>query len=128
MSQNSKSSESPICNKCGERCYGEGLLNQTVTGGYFSHSMGDMNSDRFSLCEGCLWEIFQTFKTPPVFVDHLECSYTYAEWQKQQPLHKKRMTSDPCWQQKAEYFVNEHPKDGDSSDSVDAGKATTKDR
>jgi hypothetical protein len=64
-----------ICNKCGQAFkvgpYGgfEGLEEAEVTGGYGSNHIGDGNRYRFSICEKCLLELFQTFVVPPCFYD-----------------------------------------------------------
>lgn len=59
-----------ICNVCGNSCKDregmnyEGLLEASVQGGYAS-KLGDMLTYTFSICEGCLENIFKTFKHPP---------------------------------------------------------------
>lgn len=84
-----------LCNKCGESCIPPscrsrmeadehsvenfhditmkfellnvyGLAEATVEGGYDSHPLSDMTRYTFSLCEGCLHELFKTFKIPVV--------------------------------------------------------------
>lgn len=66
-----------FCNKCGESCcplkireqpsregYLYGLIEQTVSGGYYSHVLSDCVNYTFSLCEACLSNLFDTFKIP----------------------------------------------------------------
>lgn len=67
------------CNKCGTDlrsldttedgrtiCNGYfGLVDATVSGGYFSEHLSDCTNYRFSLCEKCLVALFDTFKTLP---------------------------------------------------------------
>lgn len=60
-----------LCNKCGESCKSEmgsfyGLIEAVVTGGYESSHLGDCTVYKFSLCEGCLQSIFDTFKHDPL--------------------------------------------------------------
>jgi hypothetical protein len=63
--------EDIFCNKCGISCKSEwgnsfyGLIEVVVTGGYESTHLGDMSEWCFSLCEGCLDELFKTFKHDP---------------------------------------------------------------
>lgn len=61
-----------ICNKCGLSCKKSndcndfyGLIESSVTGGYFSDFLEDDIKYTFSLCEKCLSEIFTAFKEPP---------------------------------------------------------------
>lgn len=42
-----------------------GLPNAVVTGGYFSSHLSDLLAYRFSLCEGCLLNLFGTFQKKP---------------------------------------------------------------
>ena len=55
------------CNKCAAYLYDEhcgeiyGLHNATVTGGYCSNYLSDMVEYKFSLCEECLKELFESF-------------------------------------------------------------------
>lgn len=41
-----------------------GLIEQTVSGGYDSYALEDLQKYTFSLCEGCLKELFDAFKIP----------------------------------------------------------------
>lgn len=43
-----------------------GLIEATVSGGYDSNALEDMESYTFSLCEPCLKVLFDTFKHPPL--------------------------------------------------------------
>jgi hypothetical protein len=65
-----------LCNKCGGSCEVKtnefidypifsGLLEVEAIGGYFSELLGDMEAQRFSLCEKCLMELINSFKIPP---------------------------------------------------------------
>lgn len=66
-----------LCNKCGESCVPlplrpnniiskdfYGLIEATVSGGYYSYALSDCCNYTFSLCEGCLKELFDSFKLP----------------------------------------------------------------
>lgn len=66
-----------FCNKCGESCIPSllrsdnifpkdfyGLIETTVSGGYYSDALSDCCNYTFSLCEGCLIELFDSFKLP----------------------------------------------------------------
>lgn len=65
------------CHKCGKSCkladerFGDkpilgGLIGAFVHGSYFSdHGLFDCNEYRFSICELCLVEMFDTFAIPP---------------------------------------------------------------
>ena len=69
-----------LCNMCGESCLASehkalpdehpnrrefyGLIEKEISGGYSSTHLGDMTSYRFSLCEGCLRKVFDSFKIP----------------------------------------------------------------
>ena len=66
--------EDILCNKCGKSCIpgkydevydGYGLIEKTVIGGYWSPELYDDVSYTFSLCEGCLRELFDSCKIPP---------------------------------------------------------------
>lgn len=62
------------CNKCGESCLvfsslslapqSYGLINTSVSGGYYSSHLVDGVTYNFSICEKCLKEIFEGFKVP----------------------------------------------------------------
>lgn len=58
-----------ICNKCGKSCKMEhgfyGMVEATVTGGYESEHLGDLSKRTFSMCEGCLVALFETFEIKP---------------------------------------------------------------
>ena len=63
-----------ICNKCGKSCKEAepvdmvdycGLIEVTVSGGYFSPALNDGTHYTFSMCEHCLKELFETFKIEP---------------------------------------------------------------
>lgn len=69
-----------LCNKCGDSLVPEGsqssddfygLVETIVTGGYFSTHLIDGATYTFSLCEGCLSELFKTFKYPTYQNNHL---------------------------------------------------------
>lgn len=73
-----------LCNKCGESCQPKdaseregqflgwyGLIEATVGGGYYSTHLDDGFEYTFSLCEPCLYELFQTFKLKPSPFDAL---------------------------------------------------------
>jgi hypothetical protein len=67
------------CNKCGENmkrfstdadgetfCVGYyGLVDAELSGGFYSDPLSDCTTYRFSLCEKCVMELFETFKVPP---------------------------------------------------------------
>lgn len=64
-----------ICNKCGKTCMKVlvkesnlkepyGLVEETVTGGYWSDDLEDLTKYTFSLCEKCLSELFDSFVVP----------------------------------------------------------------
>lgn len=67
------------CNKCGADCQRfvkdidgnkfsvgyYGLIDANVHGGFESDHLSDCVEYTFSLCEKCLKELFDTFKTPP---------------------------------------------------------------
>jgi len=68
--------ESYLCNNCGESlipldmekdCKPSpyGLVEKTVSGGYFSDYLWDCTTYTFSLCEKCLRDLFDQFKIPP---------------------------------------------------------------
>lgn len=70
-----------LCNKCGESCrvsgtdedpIFEGIVEYTVAGSYFSKTLEDMTQYTFSMCGGCLKQMFETFKHP---VDRQEYSF-----------------------------------------------------
>jgi hypothetical protein len=56
-----------LCNKCGSTCFPNdaqepyGLIEAEVIGGYFSTSLQDCMRYKFSLCEKCLKELFDSF-------------------------------------------------------------------
>lgn len=60
------------CNKCGGSCKVDGapgqygLIKQSVHGGYGSTALSDMTEYRFSMCEQCLSDLFESFKIPVV--------------------------------------------------------------
>lgn len=68
-----------LCNKCESdlmlydtNAYGDkipvgyhGLVDAVVNGGYYSEHLSDTVTYRFSLCEKCLLELFETFKKAP---------------------------------------------------------------
>lgn len=68
-----RSNSSYICNKCGNSlCFGHedwisphGLVDLAVSGGYHSEHLLDCTSYKFSLCEKCIREIFESCKIPP---------------------------------------------------------------
>jgi len=59
-----------ICNQCGCTLKNphspnfEGLVETVVEGGYAS-KLGDLTRFVFSICEGCLIQMFKSFKHPP---------------------------------------------------------------
>ncbi len=60
------------CNRCGDSLQPDehtddpyGLVEARVEGGYHSHHLFDLTSYTFSLCEGCLREMFDLFVIPP---------------------------------------------------------------
>lgn len=68
--------ESYLCNNCGDSlipldmekdCKPSpyGLVEKTVSGGYFSDYLWDCTTYTFSLCEKCLRNLFDQFKIPP---------------------------------------------------------------
>ena len=62
--------EDIICNKCGKSCKSTnedyyGLIETSVTGGYYSTHLEDMTTYTFSLCEVCLRGMFKSFKVKP---------------------------------------------------------------
>lgn len=67
-----------FCNKCGNLLYNnEGLVDPNISGGYFS-ILGDMVNVKFSLCEICLWKLFNEFKILPKFYNYennKECKF-----------------------------------------------------
>lgn len=68
-----------ICNKCGDDCQKldsdmdgnefsvgyYGLIDAEVSGGYYSDHLSDCVNYKFSLCEKCVKEMFDTFKVKP---------------------------------------------------------------
>jgi hypothetical protein len=62
-----------ICNKCGKSCKTDGkstsenygLIDAKVNGGYYSEKLEDGCSYSFSLCEPCLWDLFESCKVKP---------------------------------------------------------------
>lgn len=48
-----------------------GLIEQTVRGGYDSYALEDLEKYTFSLCEGCLKELFDAFKIPVAQSEYL---------------------------------------------------------
>ncbi len=46
-----------------------GLIEVTVSGGYHSFTLEDLTQYTFSMCEGCLKKLFDTFKIPPETLD-----------------------------------------------------------
>ena len=72
-----------ICNKCGESCIPPqlrsitdgndfyGLIEKTVSGGYYSHALSDCENYTFSLCEVCLKNLFDSFKIPVETKQHI---------------------------------------------------------
>lgn len=59
--------EDVFCNKCGMSCRGHignlnGLIEATVSGGYDSTHLDDGDVYTFSLCEGCLKALIDSFK------------------------------------------------------------------
>lgn len=62
-----------ICNKCGKSCKTDvkancenyGLIDAKVNGGYYSEKLEDGCSYSFSLCEPCLWALFESCKIKP---------------------------------------------------------------
>jgi len=90
--------ESTTCNKCGEGCYGEGLPETKIVGGYNSSVLGDMSRYSFALCEECLWGIFQTFKIKPVDPTDRQASEEYDNWVAGgQQEYTARLRADPDW-------------------------------
>ncbi len=78
--------EEVFCNRCGKTCdKGDinpnlnfpprhdsyGLIKAKVSGGYHSDSLCDMTTYTFSICEGCLKELFDSFKIPPAVWDDM---------------------------------------------------------
>ncbi len=65
--------EDIICNMCGNSCYDEagenieGLIECCFRGGFYS-KLGDLVVYQFSLCEGCLEELFKKFKIDPHYI------------------------------------------------------------
>ena len=59
-----------LCNKCGETCKDEmnfnGLIEARIEGAYDSKYLEDTTRYKFSLCEKCLKELFDTFKISPI--------------------------------------------------------------
>lgn len=90
--------EFTACNKCGEDCYGEGLPETKVTGGYNSSILGDMSRYSFAICEECLWDIFQIFKIKPVDPTDTQALEEYDGWiNGGQKEHTERLRADPEW-------------------------------
>jgi len=61
-----------ICNKCGQSCRPSeevpdfyGLIEASFTTGYESKALPDGVCYSFSLCEGCLAKLFDTFQIKP---------------------------------------------------------------
>lgn len=77
------------CNKCGgpmcppnsgpdgEDCP-YGLVEHTVSGGYSSPALSDCTNYKFSMCEVCLRELFNSFKVPPVLGDYMDGADAWA--------------------------------------------------
>jgi hypothetical protein len=87
--------ESYLCNKCGEGMTDPdskedrniyGLIEATVSGGYGSPHLLDMNRYIFSLCEKCLRTLFDECKIPPQMGGEEQsyasdrASYEYNQW------------------------------------------------
>jgi hypothetical protein len=98
--------ESTICNKCGGDCYGEGLPETYISGGWNSCILGDNNRYTFALCEDCLWGLFQTFEIKPVDHTDKDAIKYYDRWVKLRPKHTASMREDPNWLQEAKDFTN----------------------
>ena len=94
--------ESTLCNKCGENCYGEGLPETKIIGGYNSSVLGDDNRYSFALCEDCLWDIFRTFKIKPIDdPSNIFASQEYDSWVAgDQQKYTNRLRKDPNWRTK----------------------------
>ena len=64
-----------LCNKCGLSCndleHHAGIIEYKLVCG-FGSILGDGNIFRFSLCEKCIHDMFQTFKIP--------AKYTICSW------------------------------------------------
>ncbi len=70
-----RSGSSYVCNKCGgpmcpspsspNRLVPYGLVEEKVTGGYDSFHLLDLNTYKFSLCEECLRQLFDSFTFYP---------------------------------------------------------------
>jgi hypothetical protein len=80
--------EDILCNKCGKSlkqpagCQNFcGLTEAVVRGNYDSPVLGDMTTNKFSLCEYCLKELFDSFVLPTDLYDYLEgCEATPVEF------------------------------------------------
>jgi hypothetical protein len=90
--------ESTLCNKCGENCYGEGLPETKIVGGYNSSVLGDNSHYSFALCEDCLWDLFKTFKIKPIDSSDEQEVKEYDSWVAGgQQEYTARLRKDPDW-------------------------------
>ena len=78
--------ESYICNKCGESLcptpdlpHPYGLVETSVSGGWYSTHLFDLTTYTFSLCEACLRNLFGTFIVKPKVFASVGGPTTYAK-------------------------------------------------
>jgi hypothetical protein len=103
--------ESTLCNKCGEDCYGEGLPETEIVGGFQSSVLGDNSRYSFALCEDCLWDLFKTFKIKPIDSSDDQDVEEYESWVAGgQQEYTTRLREDPDWRAKtikeSRYMIN----------------------
>lgn len=114
-----------LCNKCGGTCMVReekslpedhphrrifyGLLEKELWGGYESTHLDDLTAYRFSLCEGCLRKMFDSFKIPvEVKPDYVPDFISEAKQPKALAKHNKEIEK-----MNREYLRKQKKKNGE---------------
>ncbi len=82
-----------VCNMCSGKLVGDmnllGLTDCTVSGAYDSTHLADTMSYKFSMCEGCLKKLFDSFAIPPAVSSYMGAGYeSYQEIEEAKKKHE----------------------------------------